>query len=186
MFSGKSLNRYLKFSITSQEWLYMVKCVLGVIICYGFYWAFPQYPFYWSIISVVLVFTPDNDQKLAFDRIKANFLGSAVGLIVYFLPIADVFLFCLGVVITIVCGIILRLENTIRPALAAVIIVLVQESGIFGVVEEEYMVAVERAICVLIGCTVALFITMVFTKAAWAKFYYKVRMRYLKRHYLKR
>lgn len=183
MLSGKSIHRYFRLSITSQEWLYMVKCVLGVIICYGFYWAFPKYPFYWSIISVVLVFTPDNDQNLAFDRIKANFLGSAIGLIVYFLPLPSVFLFCLGVVLTIICGIVLRLENTIRPALAAVVIVLVQEHDFAG---ESYIVAVERTICVLLGCTVALCITLVFTKAAWAKFYYKVRMRYLKRRYLKK
>lgn len=133
------------------------------------------------MISVVLVFTPDNDQRLAFDRIKANFLGSAIGLLVYLLPIHNIFLFCIGVVVTILLGIILRLENTIRPALAAVIIVLVEEQE-----KEGYAVALERTICVLVGCIVALCITLVFTRAAWAKIHYKVRMRYFRRYYFKR
>jgi len=142
--------------------------VLGVLVCYGFYATFPAYPFYWSIISVVLVFTPDNDQQLAFDRIKANFLGSSVGLLTYFLPLTGVFLFCTGVILTILLGMILRLENTIRPALAAVIIVLVQENQ-----HKDWIIALERGGCVLLGCFVALCITLVFTKVAWAKFYYK-------------
>lgn len=149
----------------------MVRCVLGVLICYGFYRAFPQYPFHWSIISVVLVFTPDNDQRLAVDRMKANLLGSSVGLAVFFIPLNNVFLFCTGVIATIVLGLVLRLENTIRPALAAVIIVLVQED-----VQEDWFIAFERVACVLLGCIIALFITLIFTKAAWAQFYYRLRM----------
>lgn len=161
---------YFRFSFSSSDLLYIVKCVLGVLVCYAFYASFPSYPFYWSIISVVLVFTPDNDQSLAFDRIKANFLGSGVGLLVYFVPVEGVFLFCLGVIMTILLGIVLRLENTIRPALAAVIIVLVQENQ-----HKDWMIALERGGCVLVGCFVALCITLVFTKVAWAKFYYRLQ-----------
>ncbi|QNL49680.1 FUSC family protein [Olivibacter sp. SDN3] len=161
--------RFFRFAITPLEWLYVVKCIVGVLICYGFYISFPAYPFHWSIISSVLVFTPDNDQSLAFDRIKANFLGSSVGLLVYFIPLMGIFLFCIGVVLTILLGLILRLENTIRPALAAVIIVLVQENE-----HKEWIVALERGGCVLLGCFVSLCVTLVFTKVAWAKFYYKL------------
>lgn len=162
--------RYVRFSISPQEMLYIVKCVIGVLVCYGFYAAFPTYPFYWSIISAVLVFTPDNDQTLAFDRIRANILGSAVGLFVYFTPLHGAILFCSGVIITILLGLILRLENTIRPALAAVIIVLVQENQ-----HKDWLVALERVGCVLLGCFISLCITLVFTKVAWAKFYYKLQ-----------
>jgi len=164
-----------RLSLSPQELLYIVKCILGVLVCYGFYSAFPAYPFYWSIISVVLVFTPDNDQTLAFDRIKANLLGSSVGLLMFFLPITGVFLFCLGVMLTIILGIILKLENTIRPALAAVVIVLVQENQ-----HHNWMVGLERVGCVLLGCFVALCITLIFTKVAWAKLYYKLQRRFRK------
>ncbi len=164
------LNRYLRLSLTASEWLYMVKGVIGILICYIFYKAFPQYPFHWSMISVVLVFTPDNDQTLAFDRMKANVLGSVIGLMVFLLPVPDVLIFCLGVVLTILAGLVFRLENTIRPALAAVVIVLVQESK-----SEEWIVALERVGCVLIGCFIALLITLIFTKAAWARFYYRLK-----------
>jgi uncharacterized membrane protein YgaE (UPF0421/DUF939 family) len=168
--------RYLRLSISSQEILYIIKCVIGVLVCYSFYAAFPEYPFYWSIISAVLVFTPDNDQTLAFDRIKANVLGSSVGMFVYFMPIHGAVLFCFGVVFTIILGLILKLENTIRPALAAVIIVLVQENQ-----HKDWVVALERVGCVLLGCFVSLCITLVFTKVAWAKFYYKLQYRFRKK-----
>lgn len=164
------MKRYFRWELSSSEILYIVKCLLGVLVCYGFYSSFPSYPFYWSIISVVLVFTPDNDQRLAFDRIKANLLGSGVGLVIYLFPLNGLLMFCSAVMATILLGIFLRLENTIRPALAAVIIVLVQESQ-----HKDWIIALERVACVLLGCFVALCITLVFTKVAWAKFYYKMQ-----------
>jgi hypothetical protein len=35
-------------------WSYLLKCLIGVKICYALYVDIPQYPFYWSIVSVAL------------------------------------------------------------------------------------------------------------------------------------
>ncbi|SEN14250.1 Fusaric acid resistance protein-like [bacterium A37T11] len=162
--------------LNPDDWLYILKCIIGVTVCYAIYRMFPQYPIYWSIISVVIVFTPDNDRQLAFDRIKANILGSGIGILVYFIPLPNFLLFILGVALTSFVGIVLGLGTTIRPALAAVIIVLIEEQNIL---EKAYVVAIERVLCVLLGCTVALIITLVFSQANVLK----VRMRYLRKQY---
>jgi len=55
--------------------VYVVKLLSGVIICYILYKTFPQYPFYWSLVSVVLAVSIDNNNTQAYDRIKANTIG---------------------------------------------------------------------------------------------------------------
>ncbi|ADF54797.1 FUSC family protein [Zunongwangia profunda] len=150
----------LNHRLSASEVIYLIKCVLGTITCYALYASFPEYPFYWSIISCLLVFSQENDRELALNRIKANFLGSFVGLAVYFLPIPQVVMFCLGVALTISLGIFLKIEPTIRSALAAVIIVIINEDK----ADTAWVVALQRAGCVLLGCLIALTISMFFNR----------------------
>jgi uncharacterized membrane protein YgaE (UPF0421/DUF939 family) len=149
----------MKLTVSKQEWFYVLKCIVGAAICYWLYAAFPQYPFFWSIISVVLVLSPENDKKLPYIRIEGNFLGSVVGLLVFFLPFPTLVLLCLGISLTIIIGLLLQLKMSVRTAVAATIIVLFQEQS-----AHRWGVALQRVGCVLVGCVVGFVITLVFTR----------------------
>ncbi len=69
-------------------------------------------------------------------------------------------MFCLGVAFTILLGILLKIEPTIRSALAAVIIVIINEDK----ADTAWVVSLHRAGCVLLGCLIALFISMFFNR----------------------
>lgn len=136
---------------------YLAKCLIGASICQLLASAFTSYPFYWSIISVLLVFSVEHKNHLAFDRMKANILGSAAAFIVFFLPLNDFLLLMIGVVIVVLVGFALKLVNAMRSALAALVIVLVKEEQ-----EKSFTAAMERVGCVVIGCIVALVVTIAF------------------------
>lgn len=152
-------SRFFRFDVTFSEWIYLIKCVIGAVICYSIYYFLPQYPVYWAVVSVVLVFSPENNSQLAYDRIKSNFLGAGVGLLLYFIPLHTIALLGIGVALTIWFGIALKLDKTLRSALAALVIVLVEESA-----KRDWLIAIERVICVCLGCLVAMIITYVFSK----------------------
>ena len=160
MFNFKQkISNNLHLKISASEGIYLVKCIIGAVVCYLFSTFLPQYPIYWALISVVIVFSPDNNNKLAYDRIKSNLLGAAIGLLLFYIPLPYVLLISLGVALTIVAGITLRLGNALRSALAAMLIVLIEENEL-----NDWTIAFERVICVGIGCLVALAITYLFSK----------------------
>jgi uncharacterized membrane protein YgaE (UPF0421/DUF939 family) len=137
--------------------IYIIKSLIGVIICYILYLLFPQYPFYWAIVSVVLAQAEDNGNKQAYNRIKANVLGCAVGLCLYPLQWPNLLILCMGVALTIYIGIALNFKDSLRSALAAFIIVTIQvDQG------KHWFIALERVMCVVAGCMVALLITLMF------------------------
>lgn len=133
--------------------------MIGAIICYWLYEAFPQFPFFWSLISVVLVMSPENDKKLAYQRIEGNVLGSAIGLVLFFIPLPTVLILCLGIGFTIFTGFLLKLNASVRTAVAANIIVLFQEKE-----AHNWHIALNRVGCVLVGCVVGFVIIVLFTK----------------------
>ena len=137
--------------------LYIIKCIVGIIICFILYKEFPQYPFYWSLVSVAITISPDSSNKLAYDRIIANSLGCAVSLCLYPLHAPPLFLLCLGVAITIIMGTALKLTGVLRTAIAALVIVMITEQE-----HRSYLIALERVGCVIAGCAVALAVTLVF------------------------
>jgi uncharacterized membrane protein YgaE (UPF0421/DUF939 family) len=112
------------------------------------------------MISVVLVIAPDgkDSNRLAFDRIKANILGSSVGLLLFLIRIPNLFLICLGVMLTIAIGIFLKLNSALRSALSALVIVMIHEEG----ENSTWHIGLERMGCVIVGCIVGLLITLAF------------------------
>ncbi len=136
---------------------YLLKCLIGASICHLLTVLFPQYPFYWSSISVLLVFSVEHKNHLAFDRMKANLLGSAAAFLVFFIPMSDFMQLLAGVVIVVLIGFALKLVNAMRSALAALVIVLVREEQ-----EKNFVAAMERISCVVVGCVVALIVTILF------------------------
>ncbi|WP_183568087.1 FUSC family protein [Mucilaginibacter sp. SP1R1] len=144
--------------------VYLTKCLAGVTICYLLYKYIPQYPFYWAIVSVAVALSPDNSNQLAYDRMKANMLGCGVGLCLYPLHLPNLLILCLGVAVTIGLGITFQITNTLRSALAALVIVTIQEE-----LEKHWYIALERVACVVAGCLVALMVTMLCNVVIQAK-----------------
>ncbi|HEY0297856.1 MAG TPA: FUSC family protein [Arachidicoccus sp.] len=164
--------------------IYTGKCIVGFFMTYALYVAFPQHQFFWSVISVLLSFSPDDkgSRQVAYDRMKANILGSVLGIIIFMIHLPNVFLMALGVLFTILIATALNIQSTTRSALAAVIIVLLYEKE-----NSSLQYAFERMICVIIGCMVALLLTLLCD----ILFYKEKRRRYARKakvvteHYLK-
>jgi len=147
------------FQFNKSEYLshivYITKCLLGIVICYILYKALPEYPFYWSLISVALATSLDSTNNQAYDRIKANTLGCTVGICLYPIQLPELAIICIGTIVTIFLGIGLKISNSIRSALAGLIIVTLQVEQ-----TKHWYIALERVICVVTGCVVALLITL--------------------------
>ena len=151
------------FNLMNLEFQYILKCLMGVLICYVPYVLFPQHEFYWSIISVLLVLAPDHrdSNRLAMDRMKANIIGSAVGLssFLFLVHVPVLVVLCAAVIVNIIICYALGLESTTRSALAALVIVLIQEKE-----QSSWLTGFERMGCVITGCVVAIIITYVFSR----------------------
>lgn len=147
--------------INEQFGIYLVKCLIGVSVCYLFYKLFPEHRLYWSMVSVLLVISEDDMEcmRLPISRIKANFIGSFVGLILFLIHPLNLMTTLAGVILTIFICYIFRLGAATRTALAALIIVMVQEAT-----DATGFTAFERVGSVFIGCMVALLITFIFQK----------------------
>ena len=140
----------------SHKLIYFAKCSAGVAICYYLYKMIPAYPFYWAIVSVVLALSPDNSNEQAFNRIKANTIGCAVGLIFYPIQLPEILIICLGLTVTIIIGFAIENTNALRVSQAAfIIIIILQEET-----NRHWYIALERVICVSAGCVTALVLTL--------------------------
>jgi len=121
------------------------------------YKRFPEYPFYWSLVSVVIAISPDSSNRLAYDRIIANTLGCAVALCLYPIHVAPLILLCAGIAVTIIIGTYFNLTTVLRTAMAALVIVIITEQE-----HRSYSIALERVGCVIVGCMIALAVTLFF------------------------
>jgi uncharacterized membrane protein YgaE (UPF0421/DUF939 family) len=138
--------------------IYVIKCLAGILVCYIPYILLPQYPFYWAIVSVVIVLSPDHSTTQAYNRIKANILGCAVGICLYPIHLPNLVILCTGVILTICIGLALNINDALRSALAGFVIVTIQQEQ-----SKRWYVAVERVMCVVSGCVIALLITILFS-----------------------
>ena len=139
---------------------YLLKCVLGASLCYGLYVLLPGKQLQWSIISILLVLAPDHHDsvKLAVDRIKANMIGAGIGLVTYLVRSPDLFSLWVSILLTVLFCTFIRLGNASRSALAALIIVLIQEKE-----RGDWVTGLERMVSVAVGCLAALLLTFAFS-----------------------
>lgn len=139
--------------------LYLAKCLIGTSVCYGLYLLFPGVQFSWSIVSVLLVLAPEFDDsvRLAADRIKANLIGATLGLAVFLVRPPDLLSLAVAVLGTILVCTFFGLGNATRTALAAVVIVLIQEKE-----RNAWNLGLQRMAAVVIGSLVALALTLLF------------------------
>jgi len=152
--------RMIKQYYNPRLFIYILQCIIGVCISYTLYKCFPQHQFYWSMISTILVIAPDGkgSNQLAIDRMKANILGSSIGLLLFLIHQPNLFLISIAVMLTIITGTFLKLNAALRPALSAVVIVMIHEEA----QNSTWHIAIERMGCVIIGCIIGLLITVAF------------------------
>ena len=111
--------------------IYIAKCVTGVLIAFLLAKLFHYNDYIWCLISIILVLSPDAKDALpqASNRIKANLIGAAAGLIMLLFHISPEITVSGSVLITIIVCYITKLEVATRTALAATIIVTIHENG---------------------------------------------------------
>lgn len=140
--------------------LYLIKCLLGTVICFGVYQLLPDDHLSGAIIACLLVLAPDHkdSMKLSFTRIRANITGGLFGVICFFLPISTLACLCISVPLIIFSCYVQDFGTSTRSALSSFIIVVLQERGTGGT----WHMAIERMFAVFIGCAVALILTIIF------------------------
>ncbi|AYL99082.1 FUSC family protein [Mucilaginibacter celer] len=143
--------------IDSAAWLFTIKCVIGVAICYYFYVEWPTFPFEWAIISVGLGLSFDNTNKAAVDRTVANITGCIAGLVLYPIPIARIMQLSIGLVLIVLIAFKFNKADMIRTAITAFVIVMLQNTG-----PRLWLIPLERALTTLVGCLVAFLLTLSF------------------------
>ena len=137
-------------------YVFMIKGILGLGICYYLYLIFPDYPFDWAMVSVVLTLSFDNSKKFAVERIISNILGCMIGLGLFPVPLPRVLLLVIGVILVIQAVLLMKLEEMVRQALAAFVIVMLREEN-----SQLWFIPLHRVITVIAGCLVALLLTLI-------------------------
>ncbi len=139
--------------------IYIAKCVTGVLIAFLLANLFHYNDYIWCLISIILVLSPDakGALPLASNRIKANSIGAAAGLIFLLFHVSPEITVSGAVVITIIVCYFTKLETATRSALAAAVIVTIHENGKYI-----WDTALQRVIAVFAGCIIGIIITLVF------------------------
>ena len=152
------VNKLIRYSIGSDLIIYGFKCIIGFLIGYQLYLGFPEYELYWTMLSIILVISPEakDARRLSIERFKSNLIGSGIGLFCYFIHAPNVYMLVLGIVLSIATCYFFNLMNVARTAIVALIIVLIHEQE-----QMSWIGAVERFISVTTGCFIGLSITII-------------------------
>lgn len=138
--------------------LYIIKCLIGAIIGFYLYRLQPTLGS-WALISIILVLAPDRKDAmgLAVNRIKANLVGSVVGLVMFYIHPINLVMICVGIALAIAICEWLDIQVAARTAAVSVIIITMHEPG-------KYLwdIALERAAGVVSGCVIGVLITYLF------------------------
>lgn len=147
----------VKRAINSQFIVYLLRCIIGFLIGWLLILQFPQFDFFWSLLSIILVISPEENQakKLTIDRFKSNFIGSLSGLVVFYLPIEDVYKVILGIIVTCVFCRIFSLLNVARSAIVAVLIILIEHKN------DSIFAPFARFATTAVGCFIGLGVTLI-------------------------
>jgi uncharacterized membrane protein YccC len=112
--------------VNSNVLIYSLKCALGFTIGYSLYLFIPQYEVYWTLLSIILVLSPEDKEakRLALERMKANLIGSVIAVMLFLIHQPTLPLIILGVLAVISICYLFNLLNVARTAMATLIIVL--------------------------------------------------------------
>lgn len=138
--------------------IYILECLTGVVIGLTIYKFFPVIGG-WCLFSIVLVISPDRKDatSVAINRIKANVVGAAIGLILYYFSPINIAMICAGIAVGMICCELFKLQAVTRSTTVAILIITMHEPG-----PNFWNVALERAGGVIIGCLIGVALTFIF------------------------
>ena len=150
------------FDILSKKFdrsffIYLIRCTIGFLIGYYLMITFSSEDFFWALLSIILVIPPEGRKlapKLTRERVISNFIGSFSGLTVFFISIEYVAKVVLGIVVTTIICKLFNLMQVVRPAIVALLIILIEHPG-------SLISPFERFATVLIGCFIGLSVTLI-------------------------
>jgi uncharacterized membrane protein YgaE (UPF0421/DUF939 family) len=142
----------------TDKLLFIIECLIGTAIGFSLYRLYPTVGA-WCLFSILLVLSPDRKDAMALatTRIKANLVGAAIGLALFYIHPINLLMVCLGIAATIIACEILNLQTAMRSATIAVLIITLHEPGQYF-----WDVALERAGGVILGCIIGVIITYIF------------------------
>lgn len=146
--------------ITSPVIIYTTRCTIGLAIGYALLKNLPQYEILWTMISIMLVISPEgeNSKKLSIERFNSNLIGSIAGLICLEVhPELNFYVCLMGVFITIFTCYIFNILNMARVALVALLIILIHPLSSSTLEVTPLM----RTGAVTAGCFIGLMITVI-------------------------
>ncbi|MDR6736746.1 MULTISPECIES: FUSC family protein [unclassified Sphingobacterium] len=146
-------NLFLRYTLHSDFIIYTIRVLIGFLIGYPLFVSFPQYSVSWTLISIILVISPQENEskKIAIDRAKSNFIGSAIGLSLYFVPIQQLYAMVIGILASLITCKVLNIIAVARTSMVALIIVYLHEQE-----SRSYFAALDRFGCVCLGCLIGL------------------------------
>lgn len=146
-------NIILRYTLHSDFTIYTIRVMIGFLLGYILFISFPQYSVSWTLISIILVISPQENEskKIAIDRAKSNFIGSAIGLSLYFAPIPQLFAMIIGMLASLLICKALHIMAVARTSMVALIIVYLHEQE-----SRSYFAALDRFGCVCVGCLIGL------------------------------
>jgi uncharacterized membrane protein YgaE (UPF0421/DUF939 family) len=135
-----------------------VSAVVAVVICHQL--ALPSA--WWSAVSAVLVSQPSLHSSLraSLTRVMANLIGAGVGAVLFVVIDQQLVALALGVLFTGMACYYLKAEDAMRPAFAAVIIV------IFNNNPDKWAGSLDRVETAVVGCLCSLLVGVLFMLAA--------------------
>jgi uncharacterized membrane protein YccC len=139
--------------------IYILEFLVASSVAYLLLTLFPEHSLLWSMTSIALVLTPKSEESIAliYGRITANILGSLVGFVIMLIHEPNIYLFCFGAVATVLLSKYLKVYTTVRSAVAALVLIMIPAYH-----EPRTMMAIERILCVIVGCVIALLVTILF------------------------
>ena len=140
--------------------VYVGKCVSGILLCFLISHFFGRRIDYtWSLISVVLVMSPEGKDALEFSltRIKANLVGASIGFLILVLLVPAPWNIAAGAALSLFACDRLGLNTGARSTLAAVIIILMHGEG-----AHPWDAVLSRVLAVIVGSLLGLGITYIF------------------------
>ena len=152
------MDRFLQKIITSQLIIYTARCLIGFVIGYKLLLAFPEYELFWLLLSIILVISPEgkDSRKLTIDRVRANFIGSFVGLFCLMIDQnLNIGVLMFGIVATSAICYLFKIMNTARVAVVALLIILLQPH-----LSDIELTPFVRFATVTVGCLIGLTITV--------------------------
>ncbi|WP_413998604.1 FUSC family protein [Flavobacterium sp. W1B] len=151
------INKVIKYCIGSDLIIYVIRCIIGFLIGYQLYLQLPEYELYWTLLSIILVISPEakDSKRLAIERFKSNLIGSGIGLFCFFIHAPNVYIILIGILLSISVCYYFKLMNVARTAIVALLIVLIHEQQ-----QLTWLTAVERFMSVALGCFIGLTVTV--------------------------